>query len=85
VNVLAYPRGRHNGDVRAAAADTGHTHALTLPEGPEPVGPYAVPRVGVHHGNTVTHLRIKTAAPYQPLRMGRAYQHARALVRLRGR
>lgn len=81
VRLLAYPRGRHDSKVRSAARRAGYTHALALPEGPEQVGPYAVPRVGVHHGNTVAHLRVKTSAAYLPLRTGRPYQAARAARR----
>ena len=80
VRVLAYPRGRHDEQVRTAAEQAGYTHAVSLPEGPEPVGPYAVPRVGVHHGNTVTHLRLKTAAAYLPLRTGHGYRLARSVA-----
>lgn len=81
VRLLAYPRGRHDADVRAAAERAGYTHALALPEGPEPVGAFAVPRVGVHPHNTVRHLRLKTSPAYLPLRTGRAYQAARTLGR----
>jgi peptidoglycan/xylan/chitin deacetylase (PgdA/CDA1 family) len=81
VRLLAYPRGRHDERVRAAAERAGYSHALALPEGPEPGGPFAVPRVGVHHGNTLAHLRIKTSVPYLPLRTGRAYQAARGVRR----
>lgn len=85
VRLLAYPRGRHNEQVRIAAARAGYTHAVSLPEGPEPVGPYAVPRVGIHHGNTVPHLRLKTASAYLPLRTGHAYQRVRAAGRAAAR
>jgi peptidoglycan/xylan/chitin deacetylase (PgdA/CDA1 family) len=68
VRMLAYPRGRHNADVRAAAAKAGYSHAFTLPERREEPGPYAVPRVGVYHDNSVAHLRLKAAAPYLRLR-----------------
>ena len=68
VTLLAYPRGRHDADVRAAAARAGYTHAFTLPEGPEEPGPYSVPRVGIYYANSVTHLRIKSAAPYLGVR-----------------
>ena len=70
VRLLAYPRGRHNDAVRAAAQRAGYTHAFTLPDRREPVGPYSLPRVGVYHGNGVGHLRIKSARPYLPLRTG---------------
>ena len=33
VRLLAYPRGRHNAAVRAAAQRAGYSHAFTLPEG----------------------------------------------------
>jgi peptidoglycan/xylan/chitin deacetylase (PgdA/CDA1 family) len=64
VQLLAYPRGRHNPDVRAAAEAAGYTHAFTLPERREPSGPYAIPRVGVYHRNTVGRLRLKCAPGY---------------------
>jgi peptidoglycan/xylan/chitin deacetylase (PgdA/CDA1 family) len=81
VRVLAYPRGRHDAGVRAAAERAGYEYALALPEGPEPGGRYAVPRVGVHHANTVRQLRVKTAGPYLRLRTGRTYQWVRAARR----
>jgi len=74
VRLLAYPRGRHNEDVRTAARRAGYSHAFSLPETREPSGPYAVPRVGVHHGNGLAHLRIKSARPYVNLRTGAAYR-----------
>ena len=74
VRLLAYPRGRHNEVVRAAARQAGYSHAFTLPESSEPAGPYSVPRVGVYQGNSVSDLRVKSARPYLPLRTGRAYQ-----------
>lgn len=64
VTLLAYPRGRHDDQVRAAARKAGYTHAFALPEGPEEPGRYAVPRVGIYHDNTVGHLRLKVAGPY---------------------
>jgi peptidoglycan/xylan/chitin deacetylase (PgdA/CDA1 family) len=81
VRLLAYPRGRHDEHVRAATERAGFSHGLALPEGPEPAGRYSVPRVGLYNGNSVRHLRVKTAAPYLPLRTGRAYQVARAVER----
>jgi peptidoglycan/xylan/chitin deacetylase (PgdA/CDA1 family) len=72
VRFLAYPRGRHNPAVRAAAQRAGFSHAFTLPEVREPVGRYAVPRVGIYHGNTVRDLRVKSLRPYLPLRTGAA-------------
>lgn len=68
VTALAYPRGLHDGQVRAAAERAGYRHALALPEQPEPVGPYAVARVGVHGGNSLAKLRIKCGRSYLSLR-----------------
>lgn len=82
VRLLAYPRGRHNRAVRAAAARAGYSHAFTLPEGPEASGPYSVPRVGIYHDNGVTQLRLKSSRPYLRLRTGPAYavkQHAQRI------
>jgi peptidoglycan/xylan/chitin deacetylase (PgdA/CDA1 family) len=76
VRLLAYPRGRHNELVRLAARQAGYTHAFSLPEGREPVGPYSVPRVGLHRGNSVATLRLKTVRPYLPVRTGAAYSWA---------
>lgn len=74
VRMLAYPRGRHDTGVRAAAARAGYSHAFALPEQHETPGPYAVPRVGIYHGNSIANLRVKAARPYVRLRTGRAYQ-----------
>jgi peptidoglycan/xylan/chitin deacetylase (PgdA/CDA1 family) len=64
VRLLAYPRGRHNERVRAAAARAGFTHAFALPEGREPVGPLALPRAGVWPNDGLVALRIKTSDWY---------------------
>jgi len=84
VRLLAYPRGRHSAAVRAAAEAAGYTHAFTLPEGREPSGPYALPRVGIYHDNSVSRLRMKSNRSYVPLRtspmatrLGRALAGAR--------
>jgi peptidoglycan/xylan/chitin deacetylase (PgdA/CDA1 family) len=74
---LAYPRGRHDAGVRAAAREAGYTHAFALPEGPEQVDAYAVPRVGIYHGNGLGRLRLKAARPYLSLRTGHGYRLAR--------
>lgn len=68
VPLLAYPRGRHNEGVRAAAAAAGYTYAFTLPEGPEVAEKYAVPRVGLYRGNDVRNLQIKSSRPYLAMR-----------------
>jgi peptidoglycan/xylan/chitin deacetylase (PgdA/CDA1 family) len=83
VRLLAYPRGRHAPHVRAAAMKAGYSHAFTLPEGPEEVDAYALPRVGIYRSNGVRGLRIKAARTYLPLRTGRTFQvvrRARAVV-----
>lgn len=68
VPFLAYPRGRHDAAVRVAARRAGFSHAFTLPEVREPAGAFAVPRVGIYHGNTVSDVRIKSLRPYLPIR-----------------
>ncbi|HYO33460.1 MAG TPA: polysaccharide deacetylase family protein [Nocardioidaceae bacterium] len=81
VRMLAYPRGRHDEGVRAAARQAGYTWAFTLPEGPERRGPYAIPRVGIYHGNSVRSLQVKSARSYLPLRTGRGYDLAKRAQR----
>ncbi len=68
VTLLAYPRGRHNGQVRRAAALAGYSHAFALPDRPEQPDTYAIPRVGIFRGNGQLTLRIKSARPYVRLR-----------------
>jgi peptidoglycan/xylan/chitin deacetylase (PgdA/CDA1 family) len=68
VRLLAYPRGRHDAQVRAAAAKAGYTHAFSLPEHQERPEAYAIPRVGVYHQNSTRHLRIKATGPYLRVR-----------------
>ena len=77
VRLLAYPRGRHAPHVRDAAQRAGYTHAFALPEGPEPVGPYSLPRVGLYRGNGLRDLRVKLAPGYLAVRTGRPYWAAR--------
>jgi peptidoglycan/xylan/chitin deacetylase (PgdA/CDA1 family) len=85
VDLLAYPRGRHDEQVRAAAAAAGYTHALALPDEREQYGPYAIPRVGVYRGNSMASVRIKSSRPYLKARLDPrmigARGTARALVR----
>ena len=60
VTTVAYPRGLHSAAVRRAAARAGYDFALSLPVGgPEPLGRYAVPRVGIGGGDGVRSLRVK--------------------------
>ncbi len=81
VPLLAYPRGRHNEDVRAAAAAAGYTYAFSLPEGPEPAGRYSVPRVGLFRGNSVRTLQMKSARSYLPVRTSPAFDSVQRLRR----
>ena len=68
VTLLAYPRGRHNRQVREAAQRAGYTHAFALPEQPEEADRYAIPRVGIYRGNGQLTVRIKASRPYARLR-----------------
>lgn len=77
VRLLAYPRGRHAPHVRDAAQKAGYTHAFALPEGPERVEPYSLPRVGVYRGNGVRRLRLKVTRGYLPVRTSRGFHAAR--------
>lgn len=81
VPLLAYPRGRHDAGVQAAAARAGYTSAFTLPEGPERPGPYSIPRVGIYRGNSMRNVRIKSSRPYLGLRTGRGYEAVRRVRR----
>jgi peptidoglycan/xylan/chitin deacetylase (PgdA/CDA1 family) len=64
IDHLAYPRGRHDAGVRAAAERAGYRYAFALPERREPVGPWSLPRVGVYRHNEVATLRVKDARRY---------------------
>lgn len=77
VPFLAYPRGRHDAQVRRAAEAAGYTHALALPETPETPGRYAVPRVGIHGGNDLRTVKVKSNRMYLPLKTSRMYRSIR--------
>lgn len=81
VRLLAYPRGRHDGRVREAAARSGYAFAFALPEAREPGGALAIPRVGVYRGNGLGTLRLKAAPWYLPVRTGPLYRSAARLLR----
>ncbi len=68
VPLLAYPRGLHDEGVRRAARRAGYSHGFALPEGPERVHEFAVPRVGIHRGNSTRTLAIKAQRPYLHVR-----------------
>jgi peptidoglycan/xylan/chitin deacetylase (PgdA/CDA1 family) len=80
VPYLAYPRGRHDDQVRRAAKAAGYTHALALPEARETPGPYAVPRVGVHGSNGLATVRLKASRAYLPLKTSRFYRAVRQKI-----
>ena len=81
IPTLAYPRGRHNEAVRAAARQAGYTTALALPERPESFGPFAIPRVGVYAHNGTMGLAVKSSRPFWSARMARSYPALRSVVR----
>jgi peptidoglycan/xylan/chitin deacetylase (PgdA/CDA1 family) len=81
VPFLAFPRGRHNERVRRAAERAGFTHAFSLPEVPEPVSAYALPRVGVLPNLGAGMLGIKTSWWYPRLRTMPMYSGLRRVVR----
>ena len=74
VPLLAYPYGFHADHVRRAAATAGYRFALSLPEGPEPRGPHAMPRAGVYRRDSLTVLRIKSSRWFIPARMATSYR-----------
>jgi len=79
VTMLAYPRGRHNEGVRRAAERAGFRFAFSLPERREPPGPFSIPRVGIHRGNSLLNLRIKSRREYLPMRTSFGYAAMRAV------
>jgi len=81
VFLLAYPRGRHNAQVRHAAARAGYRHAFGLPEQAEHPGRFAIPRVGVYHGNTTTTLRVKSSHAYLAMRTTPAFPAFQRIAR----
>jgi peptidoglycan/xylan/chitin deacetylase (PgdA/CDA1 family) len=80
VPFLAYPRGRHDEQVRRAAEAAGYTHAVALPEGSETPGPYAVPRVGIHGSNSLMTVKVKANRAYLPLKTSRIYRAVRQKI-----
>jgi peptidoglycan/xylan/chitin deacetylase (PgdA/CDA1 family) len=84
VPFLSYPRGLHNDAVRRAARRAGFTHALSLPEGPEPVGPYAVPRAVIVPGNGLAALRLKSSRMFLTLRNMKSFPVFRTAARRLG-
>lgn len=83
ISLLAYPRGLHDEKVRRAAAAAGFTHGFALPDKQEPIGPYAIPRVGIYPGDGTRTLRVKTSPRYLRLRTSGAFPMLRRLARRR--
>ncbi|MGH8893193.1 MAG: polysaccharide deacetylase family protein [Actinomycetes bacterium] len=81
VRQLAYPRGRHDAAVRDAAEKAGYSHAFALPERSEAVGPFALPRVGIHRGNGTRVMRVKAQPAYLAVRTSPAFPAAARAVR----
>lgn len=79
VRHLAYPRGRHDQHVRSAARLAGYSHAYALPESREQPGPFAVPRVGVHYGNSLRVVQAKDHPRYLGVRTSAAWKATGAL------
>lgn len=78
VPYLAYPRGRHNAGVRAAAAEAGYSRSFTLPQGKESFDAHAIPRVGIFQGNGKATLVAKTDPSYLGFRMSPAFSILRS-------
>lgn len=85
VRMLAYPRGRHDAQVRAAAQQAGFQHAFGLPESAEKPGAHAIPRVGIYRGNSTATVCVKSSRAYLPVRTNAvveaAHRGARRVLR----
>jgi peptidoglycan/xylan/chitin deacetylase (PgdA/CDA1 family) len=73
VPYLAYPRGRWNDVVASAAVAAGYLGAFSLPTGPEPIGPFSLPRVGIYRENGPLQFKVKNLRAYQLARTSRLY------------
>jgi peptidoglycan/xylan/chitin deacetylase (PgdA/CDA1 family) len=84
VTQLAYPRGRHDDDVRNAAVAAGFTQAFGLSVAPAIRGMHALPRVGVYPSDRDWSLRLKTEPVYGRLRASpKYYRFRRGIERYR--
>ncbi len=81
---LAYPRGLHNDTVHRAAEGAGFSYAFSLPEGPEEVSRYTIPRAVIIPGNGVPTLRFKTSRFYLPFRRTPLWPALRTVARKTG-
>jgi len=77
VPYLAYPRGRWNDVVARAAVAAGYVGAFSLPTGPEPIGPFSLPRVGIYRENGPLQFKVKNLRAYQLARTSRLYRAVR--------
>lgn len=68
VSILAYPGGFHDQRVRRAAETAGYQQAVGTSRGRDPVGPLAIPRIGVYPRDRAAALRLKTTPWYVGLR-----------------
>jgi len=82
IPTLAYPKGRHDSVVRAAAEAAGYSAAYTLPEEREEVGQFSIPRVGIYPANGVSALRIKTHPRYLDVRLHPVHEAVKTGKRL---
>ena len=81
VQLLAYPRGRHDERVRRAAETAGYAYAFSLPEAREPVGRYSIPRAGIYPGNGIASLSAKSSTWYMRFRTSGVFPFVRRVVK----
>lgn len=74
VPYLAYPRGLWNETVAKASQAAGYTGAFSLPVGPEPVGAFSMPRIGIWRDNGRREFWLKNTRSYQSVRTSRLYE-----------
>jgi peptidoglycan/xylan/chitin deacetylase (PgdA/CDA1 family) len=69
VDMVAYPRGRHDESVRRAAERAGFRWGFALPEQAEDPGAFSIPRVGIYRRNSMAAVRVKSVRSYLSLRL----------------
>ena len=74
VPYLAYPRGLWNETVAKAAQAAGYSGAFSLPIGPEAVGAFSMPRIGIWRDNGPREFWLKNTRIYQSVRTSRLYE-----------
>lgn len=70
VELLAYPRGLHDEQVRAAAQRAGYTYAFGTSKNRGASGRFGIPRIGIYPGNGIGVLAVKSSRWYPALRTG---------------